>query len=47
MTLLLPAAHDGVIGSGCLTTTDTRVPQKNLVRYTLQHKPLFPINAVR
>ncbi|KAF4117596.1 hypothetical protein G5714_002149 [Onychostoma macrolepis] len=35
------------IGSGCLTTKDTRVHQKNLVRYNLQHKPLFHIDAVR
>ncbi|XP_016392661.1 monocyte chemotactic protein 1B-like [Sinocyclocheilus rhinocerous] len=38
---------DVVKGSSCLTTKDTRVPQKNLVSYTLQHKSLFPVEAVR
>ncbi|KAL1280759.1 hypothetical protein QQF64_015359 [Cirrhinus molitorella] len=31
----------------CLTTTDTKVHQKNLVDYTIQKKPLFSVDAVR
>ncbi|KAK9979057.1 hypothetical protein ABG768_012503 [Culter alburnus] len=34
-------------GTGCLTTTDTKVPVRNLRSYTRQHKPVFPVNAVR
>ncbi|XP_051737378.1 uncharacterized protein LOC127505660 isoform X9 [Ctenopharyngodon idella] len=39
--------EDAVTGSACLTTTDTEVPLNNLRSYTLQHKPLFPVDAVR
>nr|AXF84174.1 chemokine ligand 32a [Ctenopharyngodon idella] len=35
------------IPTSCLTTTDTEVPLNNLRSYTLQHKPLFPVDAVR
>ncbi|XP_016349813.1 eotaxin-like [Sinocyclocheilus anshuiensis] len=38
---------DVVKRSACLTTTDTKVPQRNLVSYTYQSKPLFPVDAVR
>ncbi|XP_051737324.1 uncharacterized protein LOC127505660 isoform X2 [Ctenopharyngodon idella] len=38
--------EDAVTGSACLTTTDTEVPLNNLRSYTLQHKPLFPVDAV-
>ncbi|KAK9979058.1 hypothetical protein ABG768_012504 [Culter alburnus] len=33
-------------GSGCLSTTDTKVPVRNLHSYTLQRKPVFPVDAV-
>ncbi|XP_042574663.1 uncharacterized protein LOC122136257 [Cyprinus carpio] len=32
---------------GCLTTTDTKVPLKNLLSYTIQSKPLFSVDAAR
>ncbi|XP_051737332.1 uncharacterized protein LOC127505660 isoform X4 [Ctenopharyngodon idella] len=38
---------DVPIPTSCLTTTDTEVPLNNLRSYTLQHKPLFPVDAVR
>nr|AXF84173.1 chemokine ligand 32a [Ctenopharyngodon idella] len=38
---------NGHPGSGCLTTTDTKVHMKYLRSYKLQHKPLFPVDAVR
>ncbi|CAM4589438.1 unnamed protein product [Leuciscus chuanchicus] len=39
--------EDFDMGPGCLTTTTTKVPMKNLRSYTIQNKPLFPVNAVR
>uniref|UniRef100_A0A8C1DP62 Chemokine interleukin-8-like domain-containing protein n=1 Tax=Cyprinus carpio carpio TaxID=630221 RepID=A0A8C1DP62_CYPCA len=36
-----------VLKSSCLTTTDTKVPLKNLVSYTIQCKPLFSVDAAR
>ncbi|XP_073705487.1 uncharacterized protein xcl32a.1 [Garra rufa] len=39
--------NDVVVGPGCLTTTNTKVHQKLLLSYTLQHKPLFHVEAVR
>ncbi|XP_067219736.1 C-C motif chemokine 8-like [Chanodichthys erythropterus] len=36
-----------VKGESCLTTTDTKVPVRNLRSYTRQRKPVFPVNAVR
>uniref|UniRef100_A0A672SGY2 Chemokine interleukin-8-like domain-containing protein n=1 Tax=Sinocyclocheilus grahami TaxID=75366 RepID=A0A672SGY2_SINGR len=44
---LISTVDDVVKRSACLTTTDTKVPQRNLVSYTYQRKPLFPVNAVR
>ncbi|XP_050950797.1 C-C motif chemokine 2-like [Labeo rohita] len=46
--LVSSSVQDGIIiGSVCLTTSDTKVPPKNLVSYTNQRKPLFPVDAVR
>ncbi|ROJ35245.1 C-C motif chemokine 24 [Anabarilius grahami] len=36
-----------VKGSACLTTTDTKVPVRKVRSYSLQHEPLFPVDAVR
>ncbi|RXN30938.1 monocyte chemotactic 1B-like protein [Labeo rohita] len=45
--LVSSSVQDGIIiGSVCLTTSDTKVPPKNLVSYTNQRKPLFPVDAV-
>ncbi|KAK7159567.1 hypothetical protein R3I94_005801 [Phoxinus phoxinus] len=45
--LVSSSVQDPVIRLSCLTTSNTKVPMTNLVRYTIQNKPLFPVNAVR
>ncbi|XP_059419309.1 monocyte chemotactic protein 1B [Carassius carassius] len=46
--LVSPSAQEYNVNlSGCLTTSNTKVPQRNLVSYKHQHKPLFPVDAVR
>ncbi|ROJ35246.1 Eotaxin [Anabarilius grahami] len=45
--LVSSSMQDIVKKKGCLTTTDTKVPLKNLRSYSLQHKPVFPVDAVR
>ncbi|XP_039510752.1 uncharacterized protein LOC120465174 [Pimephales promelas] len=47
MNVLLLSPIDPVIRSSCLTTTNTRIPMKNLVGYNIQNKPLFRVIAVR
>ncbi len=47
MNFLLSPVDAPVIESSCLTTTDTKIPQKNLLSYTIQSKPLFSVDAVR
>uniref|UniRef100_A0A8C2L0H3 Chemokine interleukin-8-like domain-containing protein n=1 Tax=Cyprinus carpio TaxID=7962 RepID=A0A8C2L0H3_CYPCA len=39
--------NDALVISSCLTTTDTKVPLKNLLSYTIQSKPLFSVDAAR
>ncbi|KAF4117594.1 C-C motif chemokine 2-like [Onychostoma macrolepis] len=41
------AQNARVMESSCLITTDTKVPLKNLLSYTIQRKPLFSVDAVR
>ncbi|XP_067219850.1 uncharacterized protein [Chanodichthys erythropterus] len=39
--------EDAVTGSACLNTTDTKVPVRNLCSFSIQCKPVFPVDAVR
>ncbi|XP_051556542.1 eotaxin-like [Myxocyprinus asiaticus] len=41
------ASQEAIIKTSCLTTTDTKVPQRSLDSYTIQQKPLFSVTAVR
>ncbi|TRY99692.1 hypothetical protein DNTS_029432 [Danionella cerebrum] len=46
--LSLPSLQvDASVVQGCLTTSETKVCVKCLRSYTIQLKPLFPVNAVR
>ncbi|XP_052405630.1 C-C motif chemokine 2-like isoform X2 [Carassius gibelio] len=45
--LVLFSIQDARIISSCLTTSDTKVPLKNLLNYTIQSKPLFSVDAAR
>ncbi|XP_039510753.1 eotaxin-like [Pimephales promelas] len=47
LLLVSSSVQDPVIRLSCLTTTNTRIPMKNLVGYNIQNKPLFPVIAVR
>ncbi|KAG1934942.1 C-C motif chemokine [Pimephales promelas] len=47
LLLVSSSVKDPVIRSSCLTTTNTRIPMKNLVGYNIQNKPLFRVIAVR
>ncbi|CAM4589447.1 unnamed protein product [Leuciscus chuanchicus] len=35
------------VPSSCVTTSNTKVPMKNLRSYIIQNTPLFSVNAVR
>ncbi|KAG1934945.1 hypothetical protein F2P79_019674 [Pimephales promelas] len=46
LLLVSSSVQDPVIRLSCLTTTNTRIPMKNLVGYNIQNKPLFPVIAI-
>ncbi|XP_056600364.1 C-C motif chemokine 4 [Triplophysa dalaica] len=41
------AVQAAVIPESCLTTTNTKVPMKNLISYFMQRTPLYSVDAVR
>ncbi|XP_051989387.1 eotaxin-like [Xyrauchen texanus] len=41
------ASQDGIVKTSCLTTSDTKIPQRFLDSYTMQEPPLFSVRAVR
>lgn len=45
MVCLSPSA--AIIPESCLTTTNTKVPMKNLISYFMQRTPLYSVDAVR
>ncbi|XDV27808.1 hypothetical protein PO909_031290 [Leuciscus waleckii] len=45
--LLVSFSVQDPVPSSCLTTSNTKVPMKNLRSYIIQNTPLFSVNAVR